>query len=85
MPTYLEALHILQRQIEEDERKIRNYDQRVQELMRAAAGAKVTLEKAHASGLVSDAVVEAINLLRPVTPYTKDSGRTITVDPPLEK
>ena len=83
-PDHIVAINTIQSKFDEYERKIKCLVEQNELLMRAAASVKVKLEKTlKQPTTLNNAVYEAIDLLRPVTPYTKDSGVSHSIDPPL--
>lgn len=80
----LEHLHAIEQQFNEQSRTIQTLSEKQHNLLKAAAVAKTKLEQAlKKPELLNDAVYAAIDLLRAVTPYSNDWGKTHTIDPPL--
>ena len=84
--TAIKALHDLEWELISLNRRNKSLNESFLEIGKAAATAKMELEKAlKKPELLNEAVCKAIDLLRSVTPYTRDSGKTSFVDPPLTK
>jgi hypothetical protein len=79
-----EHLHAIEQEFDSKNRTIDRLVQTKDELRKAAAVAKTKLEQAlKKPELLNEAVYAAIDLLRAVTPYSNDWGKTHTIDPPL--
>lgn len=79
-----EIIHSLEIIAVNNKQTIANLAKTKDDLHKAAAVAKTKLEQAlKKPELLNEAVYAAIDLLRAVTPYSNDWGKTHTIDPPL--
>jgi tryptophan 2,3-dioxygenase len=79
-----ENLRAIELAIDNKDRTISRLVESKDALHKAAAVAKTKLEQAlKKPELLNEAVYAAIDLLRAVTPYSNDWGKSHTIDPPL--
>lgn len=78
-------IYSIQNRINSDQQTIHNLVEKNQVLFRALATIKTNLERAikNPQKLLNEAVYNAIDLSRSLTPYTEMSTGLIKIDPPL--
>lgn len=85
MTNYRKSLSSIESHIIEQENKIRGLVEKNSDMIRALAQIKNDLTK-HLDNpeKLREVVIGAINICRPLTPYSSDYGLTNTIDPPMD-